>query len=491
VAFFGRFFGRAGSEAAGIALGASAVPALLPAAQFIVNEAWKLHPDKPPDVYVVAAGVAQGQVDPGEARVWANEQGISDAAFAALVDAASVGPALGLAYSAWRRGELGPDDFETAAKRLGIESRWFAALKALKDELLDPVQLANAIHRGLIPDPGLLAVPPPSGTGNVPAYPVYGIDALAEAAGSGINRERLGALVGLTGLPMGPHEAAQAVFRHILTATDYARAVAEGNTRNEWGDAILEQSRQIPTARDFLENALRGYRTLPEALQGAALWGMTPEHATMIYQNQGRPMVVRQITQALARGGKFKPEPGEITDPYDAAIVEGNLKPAYYDLAKALRYTLPSPFVMRALTEAGTWSEAKTRERLLWAGWFPEDAAEAAAAWAGGAGATGKELTKTELLTEFEGGYITENELRDHLTALGYSGPELDLEVHLGDARRIRSWRDKAITALGKRYVASTMEATAADGYLVEIGVPDSATRASIIRIWDIEREFK
>ena len=28
-------------------------------------------------------------------------------------------------------------------------------------------------------------------------------------------------------------------------------------------------------------------------------------------------------------------------------------------------------------------------------------------------------------------------------------------------------------------------------GYLVEIGVPDPATRASIIRIWDIEREFK
>jgi hypothetical protein len=63
--------------------------------------------------------------------------------------------------------------------------------------------------------------------------------------------------------------------------------------------------------------------------------------------------------------------------------------------------------------------------------------------------------------------------------------------VHLGDARRIRSWRDKAITALGKRYIASTMEEAAADGYLVEIGVPDPATRASIIRIWNIEREFK
>jgi hypothetical protein len=244
------------------------------------------------------------------------------------------------------------------------------------------VQLANAIHRGLIPDPGLLAVPPPSGTGNVPAYPVYGIDAIQEAAGSGINRERLGALVGLTGLPMGPHEAAQAVFRHILTATDYARAVAEGNTRNEWGDAILEQSRQIPTARDFLENALRGYRTLPEALQGAALHGMTPEHATMIYQNQGRPMVVRQITQALARGAKFHPEPGEITDPYDASVVEGTVKPAYYELAKALRYTYPSPFVLRSLVQSGDITAARGEQVLLFEGWEPGFAKQVAQAWA-------------------------------------------------------------------------------------------------------------
>ena len=51
------------------------------------------------------------------------------------------------------------------------------------------------------------------------------------------------------------------------------------------------------------------------------------------------------------------------------------------------------------------------------------------ARWAGGAGSAGKEATKAELMAEFEGGYISENELRDHLTALGYSGPALDLEV--------------------------------------------------------------
>jgi hypothetical protein len=116
----------------------------------------------------------------------------------------------------------------------------------------------------------------------------------------------------------------------------------------------------------------------------------------VIYQNQGRPMNIHAIQQALARGAKFNPEPGEITDPFDAAIVEGNLKPAYYELAKSLRFTLPSVFTMRALAESGVWSEAKTAERLKWAGWLPADADEAAKAWSAG-GTTKKGLTAHRL----------------------------------------------------------------------------------------------
>src|SRR5256885_3125813 len=69
------------------------------------------------------------------------------------------------------------------------------------------------------------------------------------------------------------------------------------------------------------------------------------------------------------------------TDPYKASIIEGPVKPAYYELAESLKYTLPSVFTMRALAQTGVWSEAKTATRLKWAGWLPEDADEAAKAW--------------------------------------------------------------------------------------------------------------
>lgn len=359
-----RFFGSTVSETAAFAAGAAIGPTLRPGLQALQNATWEKYPDVPPDAYALAAGVAQGQVDPEQARKWAAQNGIGAKPFAALVNIANAGPGAGEAFRLWRRHLIDDDGFATALKRLSIEPRWIAALLKTKFDPLDPADLARAIHKSLIPDPGLLAVPQPTEAGKVPAYPVYPIDALAEAEAAGLDRDHLGALVGLQGNPMGAHEAAQATFRGVIDRADYDRAIAEGNTRNEWGEAIMEQSRQIPTARDFIENALRGYSTLEEAIAGAALHGMSAEDATVIYQNAGRPMNIHQITMALARGARFNPEPGEITDPYMASIVEGSLKPGYYELENALRYNYPAFFqTLNALTRG--WIDAATAKQWL------------------------------------------------------------------------------------------------------------------------------
>jgi SOS response regulatory protein OraA/RecX len=425
---FGRFFGSAASTGAGFAIGVATAPTLDPILQEISNAAWSLHPDKPIDVITLANGVAQGQIPHDWAVDEARRTGFNGERFASIVTAATVGPGVAQAFRLWRRAEISEAGFRRALVRAGIEQEWIDALVKTKDELLDPGQLAAAIHRGLIPDPGLLKGEQPTGPRNVESYPVYPVRPLDEAAASGYDRDRLGVLVGLQGLPMGPHEAAQALFRGIITHGDYIAAFNESNSRNEWAQAVLEQSRQIPTARDFFENALRGYHDFDWALDQAKRHGMSEEDATVIYQNQGRPMAIKQITQALSRGGKFKPEPGEITDPYMASIVEGNVKPGYYDLALSLKYTLPSPFVMRQLTASGVWTEAKAAKRLKDSGWLPEDADEAAKAWAEPAAAkadthVGKAQTQlwTTLHTAFMAGDVSEAKLTEKLPQAGVS----------------------------------------------------------------------
>jgi hypothetical protein len=267
-----------------------------------------------------------------------------------------------------------------ALTRSGLPPEWHQPVIDSFADILSPGDLAAAVHRGLVPDQGLLLGEQPKAPFNVEAYPVQKIDAVTEAAGSGYDKERLQVLVGLQGLPMGPHEAAQAYFRQIITHGDYIRAFNTSNMRNEWAQAILDQTRQIPTARDFFENALRGYHDLAWAQKEAERHGMDPADSLVIYQNQGRPMNVHAITQALARGGKFKPEPGELTDPYDAAIVEGNLKPAYYDLAKANRYIIPGYFVIKALMAEKAITVPEGAELFKQSGWPPDLADKAAVA---------------------------------------------------------------------------------------------------------------
>lgn len=379
---FGKFFGNTVSTAAGTAAGASTAAVLAPLLQEEVNLAWGAFPNRPVSPGTLASGVSQGQVDPDAAKAEARLSGFSPHAFDTMVNIANTGPPLAQALEAFRRSFLTPKDFETAINRAGIEKQWWDAMTKLADALLDPADLARGIHKGLIPDPGLLAVPAPSGEGKIPAYPVYPIDALKSAAGYGYSKDELGVLVGLQGNPMGAHEAAQAQFRGVLEPVDYDRAIAEGNTRNEWGDAIREQSRQIPTSHEFIENALRGYTTLDQALAGAAKHGMSPEDATLVYQNAGRPMAVHQITTGLARGGVFKPEPGEIRDPYMASIVEGSVKPAYYDLAMANRYTLPGYFVIKAMLTSHALTQPEAAQLFKESGWPPDLADKAAAALA-------------------------------------------------------------------------------------------------------------
>lgn len=444
MAILGRFFGSTVATGAGFAFGHATSPILAPAIEQLRQEAWNTYQTRIPSAADLAAGVAQGKVDEGQAREWAHRDGFGDTAFDALVGIANTAPDVATAMQSWRRGKLTARQFDTVLRRHGIADEWNAAIEALKAAILDPGELARAIHRGLIPDPGLLQGRLPAREGNVPAYPVYDIDALEEAAGSGYDRNRLGVLVGLQGLPMGSHEAAQALFRKVITEDDYLRAIAEGNTRNEWADAILDQSRQIPTSRDFFENALRGYHDLPWALEQAERHGMSAADALVIYQNQGRPMNVHQITTGLARGGKFQPEPGEIADPFEAAIVEGNLKPAYYDLAKANRYTLPGVFAMRQLATSGVWDEAKTALRLKQAGWIPDDADEVAAAWAG----TG-----------------------------GIAKPD----SHVGKAQT-QLWN-----AVHRSYVVDKLTREQADTALAHL-IPNAATRAQVLDTWDVEK---
>ncbi len=489
MALLSKFFGRTASEGAAYAFGVATGPVLAPATETIRQDAWNTHANRIPSAGTLAEGVAQHQVDEKTARSWAKKQGFDTAAFDALISIANVGPGMAQAFNLWRRKQVDQPGFIRALQRLGLEDEWITALWNVREEILPPADLARAIHRGLIPDPGLLQGTLPTGTGHVPAYPVYGIDALEEAQGSGYDRDRLGVLVGLQGLPMGSHEAAQALFRGVLTENDYLRAIAEGNTRNEWADSIKEQSRSIPSPTNYVAAFIRGWRTRAEMRAGAARHGMTDADADLLALIAGRPVTTRQAFIGWIRGGRVDGENWDERETFRRAVIQSNIRPEWEPILWASRYSYPSAFVLRALTQAGDITPAEAETILLYNAWEPTLAAKVSKAWSTGGAATAKGLTATDLKTRYEGQGITKTEYVNGLKELGYTQDAADFKVAVSDDAK----RFKSLTQLRNRtrtqYTSWRIARQAASDALRGTGLTIALVN-EILTDADVEREL-
>lgn len=467
----GKLFGNAVSSAVGFGAGVAMAPVLAPAVRDIANTVNSKYSFVFPEPGELAHGVATGHIDKPTAGRWASYHGVGPAAFDALILIAESGPGVPVAFDLWRRGVIQEADFRLACQRDGLEPKWIDDLVAVKLAVLDEADLARAIHRGLIPDPGLLQGEKPGSDRHVPAYPVYPIDALKEALANGYDRNHLGTLVGLQGLPMGSHEAAQALFRGVITHDDYLAAIAEGNTRNEWAGAIMEQSRTIPTVHDYVENYIRGYSKDTDMVAGAARHGMTQTDAELLFQNAGRPLPIHQITTGLARGGVFHPEPNEQTDPYEASVRESNIKPSYYDIAIANKYVYPAAFVLRGMAQTGDLTEAETHQILLYEGWEPNLAAKVASRWAAPSGSSSKEATAADLLTLYDGGKASRAETLTALEGLGYPATVAATKLDVVDARKVAGAKANAIGDLHTAYKKGVLPDANVATALGELGV--------------------
>jgi hypothetical protein len=235
-------------------------------------------------------------------------------------------------------------------------------------------------------------------------------------------------MVGINGRPMSLHEAASAYFRGIITLDDYYRAVSEGDTRNEWRDAILDQARQILTAHDWVELHLRGYISQQEMYDGTGLHGMSPADSDLLFKVLGRPLTVHQITTGLARGGQFNPLPNEIKDPYQASVHEANIKPSYYDLAIANRYNYPSLFQLNTLVKGNAIDAATAVDWATKDGYAPEVIVALDKYWTSlSAPAGGKKLTYSQIHQAFRAGTLGDVQAAADLENLGYSPAQAQL----------------------------------------------------------------
>ena len=423
------------SLVAGTAIGGAAVAAFQPALERPRQDAWSAAPNRLPDVGLLAALVAGGKIELASAEAMAKRLGYDTGPFDSLVWLAQNRLDFPLMLRLWRLGAALPQFKDPDANGLvdrtlaheQLDWNYQPYLKALRlAELPGIGDIAYGVVRGYLPTDIPLPVPPPATSTNVKRFPQSTTKAETLAAAIGWDSDMLELMIARSGLSLAPGLAAQAYFRGIIADDDYHLAIAEGDLRTEWADVLRGASRAIPTSGEIVEHRLRGWSTQQEMYDGTARHGMSQADTDLLYQTTRRPMTVPNITKALARGGTFNPEAGELTDPYNAAVHQANLGPEWYNLAEALKYTMPSAFVIRSLLTDGALTEAEGEQLFLDSGWRPDLAKTVATHYATSTGTVADKhvgRAQTQLWTTTHRAYLnskaTDAEATTALTAAG------------------------------------------------------------------------
>jgi hypothetical protein len=432
-----------GAEGLAFAAGFAASYALQPAAVTIRQDAWNGAPVLRLDPIIAADAAAQDITALSTMQDEASYSGYDATRFQYLYESVLTAPGMGELLNMLRRGTINTGNFEHGLAKARLEPMWTTPLEDLANVYIGIGDIAYGIVRGIFPAPSYVPVPPPTGGTSVPRFPQVNIDPEALAAKLGYSAEMLQAMVGRSGLSMAPGLAAQALFRGLINEDDFLLAIAEGDLRTEWATSVRDATRQILTASEYAELQLRGFSTEAERRTNTAKHGMSQDDSDLLYNVLGRAISVHQITTGEARGGTYNGDTSGIPEAYLTALERGNIRPEYYSLAYANRYTIPSYFVLRALLQAGAITVAQGQQYFEDLGW-PPDLAEAAAAIYGttttAAADPNVKKAQTQLWTATHRAYvadeITDAEATSALTSAGVASGSTGQILNLWQAER-------------------------------------------------------
>jgi hypothetical protein len=445
----------------GVGVGAAASAAIEPAVEIPKQEAWNRNRNKLLDAGLMARLVAQGAISLEVGRNSAGREGFTDDKFDHLVYLAQTVPGFSEALSLWRRKLLSQPLFEHVLAKLGLDARYVKPIVDSKlAEILGIGDIAYGVVRGILPAPAWVPVAPPVSGDKVKRFPQVDIDPLVLAEKLGYDEDMLKLAVGRSGLSMAPVMAANALFRQIIGPDDFLLAIAEGDLRTEWAEAVREASREILTAGQYAELQLRGFYDEPTRRLNTRKHGMTDTDSDLLYNVLGRSVNVHQVTTGLARGGTYPSKYADVPQPYRAAIQRSNIREEWVGIAYANRYSYPSWFALRSLLTDGVFTETEAAQLLKELGWRPDLADKVAKHYAPtGATATDAHVGKaqTQLWGTLHRSYIagesTKTAARPVLASLGLATASQDAVLALWDAERALVRKQLTPAQIKKAYV--------------------------------------
>lgn len=305
--------------------------------------------------------------------------------------------------------------------------------------------------------------------------------AAAEAANGGVDGNRFGHLVDITGEPPGIQELLFLYRRGRIDRNRLERGIRQSRVRNEWIDAVEALQYQPLTPSEAVAAAVEGHLDEDTARAKWAEGGMEPGDFDVALASAGSPPGIQEMLDLWNRGDVTRDEVVQ-------AIRESHYKNKYVPAILARARHLPPERTVVSMVRQGVLTAPAGIEHLQLLGFSHDDAANLIAEATAAKHEKNRDLAVSQITQLYEEQAITEAKAHELIKPLGYDDDEVGFILALADNRRLIAARNTAIGRVHSQYVARHIDRGIAGTDLDSLHVP-SDQRDDLLATWDIERE--
>lgn len=302
-----------------------------------------------------------------------------------------------------------------------------------------------------------------------------------EARQSGMDADRFGVLMAITGEPPGPQELAQAYRRGFIGEKEFRTGILQSRIRNEWIPTLLKLRYQPPSTGEVIQARVQSHLTEDEAKKRMSEAGTDPVNYEWLYETAGRPPGVFELAELYNRGEL------ELAD-LEQAIRESDIKDKYVPaIVKLARKIPPMRSVVSAIHQGVITPELGAR-KLMELGYNADDAAMFVKEATNLKKATHRQLAEGQVLELYTDRMITREQAATMLGNLNLTADDVEFLLELADHRRDVKLRAAAVAKVHTLYVSHRMTETDVAIALDKIGV-DTRARQDLLTAWGHERD--
>lgn len=351
---------------------------------------------------------------------------------------------------------------ETAARggliQLGFREGDLDVIIEQRRLLLTPAALADMVVRDIMPE----------------------ADAAAMAAHSGLTAADFHALVLDTGEAPGIQDLLFAHRRGFIDLARLEHGIRQSRVRNEWTDVVESLSTVPMSTADAVEAAVQGHLSLTESQIIAAQNGLMPGHWQVLYDTAGNPPGVQEMVSMWHRGVLTEAE-------LIQGIKESRLKDKYIQKTIDAGVTLLPERSIVSLVSKGGLTDAQGMDLLLRRGYAPDIAQALIVEAHVTKTAKQRELTASQVVSLYEDGAISHDDVLSMLAGLGYDAEVAAWELTIADLRVVKKFNDAAISRLHSLYtgwrITEADALTTLDSLRIAPGQRDN-----LMTLWNLER---